>query len=350
MKLKNKVAMCIIVFVLCICIKNYNVNNSVKEKIVLTNTTQNKKVIVSGRAVGVKLKLNGVMVLNIMEVLNEDGYKEYPLKRSGIRVGDIITQFNDKKILSVHDLVSMVSKSKGKEFTLMLKRRGKKFRRKLKAVKSYEDNKYHLGIWVRDSIKGIGTVTFYDPSTGHFGALGHGILDLDTKEIFTSKGEILKSSILSIKKGRVGIPGELKGIVVSNDNNFGNIIKNTNDGIYGILKKDSMESLGNKTYEVCPKENITCGKASIITNVLGNRPQEYDINILKISKRNKKGMHIKITDKRLIKSTGGIVQGMSGCPILQNGKIVGAVTHVFVNDPTKGYGIFIENMLDNIAS
>lgn len=346
MKLRNKVVMCIIVLIFLVCIKNYNK----EEGIILVNTKQNKKVVVSGRAVGVKLKLNGVMVLNIMEVLNEEGYKEYPLRRSGIRVGDIITEFNNKKILNVDDLLSNISKSKGKEFSLTLKRRGRKFRKKLKAVKSYEDNNYHLGIWVRDSIKGIGTITFYDPSTGQFGALGHGITDLDTKEIFNSKGEILKSSILSIKKGRVGMPGELKGIIVSNDKNFGSIVKNTNDGIYGVLKKDSMEGLGEKVYEVLPKENIVCGKASILTNVVGNKPQEYDIKILKIFKGSKKGMHIKVTDKRLIKSTGGIVQGMSGCPILQNGKIVGAITHVFINDPTKGYGIFIENMLDKIAS
>lgn len=344
--MRNRIALVIFIVIFCIYAKNYNK----KENIILTNTLPKKKVVVSGEAVGVKLKLNGVMILNIMEVLNEEGEIEYPLKRSGIRVGDIITEFNNKKIRNVDDLLSSISKSKGKEFSLMLKRRGKKFKRKLKAIKSYEDNEYHLGIWVRDSIKGIGTVTFYDSSTGYFGALGHGITDLDTKEIFNSKGEILKSSILAVKKGKVGVPGELKGIFVSKDKNFGSILKNTNDGIYGVLKKESMKNLGKKEYEVAPKENIVCGKASIITNVLDNTAKEYDIKILKVHKSNKKGMHIKVTDKRLIKSTGGIVQGMSGCPILQNGKIIGAVTHVFVNDPTKGYGIFIENMLDKIAS
>ena len=308
------------------------------------NKLNDKKILVSGDAIGVKLKIDGVMVLGISDVLNEDGIKVYPLRKSGIRIGDIIVELNDTKITNVRDFLFYVRNTKGKEFKVLVKRKGKYFNTKLRAVKSYEDSKYHLGIWVRDSIKGIGTLTYYDPQTGYFGALGHGISDTDTKEIFNSKGEILKASILSIKHGKIGVPGELRGIFVLGEGKLGDILKNTNQGIYGILKKEKLKNIYGKMYEIAQKEDVMCGKASILTNVIGNKNAKYDIEILRISKN---GMNIRVTDKRLLKSTGGIVQGMSGCPILQNGKIIGAITHVFVNNPTKGDGIFIENMLRN---
>ena len=339
-----------IVVVMLLCLAGILVYNHKipSKKTILTNTLDNKKVVVSGNAVGVKLKLDGVMVLAISDVLDKDGYKQYPLRGSGIKLGDIITKFNNKRMDNVRDFVTSIRKSEGKDFMLTVKRKGRYFKTKLRAIKSYEDNEYHLGMWVRDSIAGIGTMTFYEPQTGHFGALGHGISDVDTKEIFNSKGEILKSSILAVKKGRVGYPGELKGIFVSGQGKLGDILKNSDEGIYGTLKKESMQSLGGKMYEIASKEVVKCGSASILTNVIDNENKEYDIEILKVYRNGKKGMNIKVLDERLIKTTGGIVQGMSGCPILQNGKIIGAVTHVFVSDPTKGYGIFIENMLDNI--
>lgn len=339
-----------VVLVILVCLTSifaYN-HKTPSEKTILTNTVNNKKVFASGNAVGVKLKLDGVMVLAISEVLDEDGYKQYPLRGSGIKLGDIIIKVNDKRIYNVKDFTSSVKYSRGKEFTATVKRKGRCFKTKLKAIKSYEDNEYHLGIWIRDSIAGIGTMTFYEPKTGHFGALGHGISDVDTKEIFNSRGEILRASILAVKRGRMGYPGELKGIFVSGQGKLGDILKNSDEGIYGILKKESMKSLGGREYEIAPKEAVKCGRASILTNVIDNENKEYDIEILRIYKNGKRGMNIRVLDQRLIKTTGGIVQGMSGCPILQNGKIIGAVTHVFVNDPTKGYGIFIENMLDNV--
>lgn len=329
--------------VLIFCFGIYkDINNGT----VVTNTVSNKKIAVSGDAIGVKLKLDGVMILEIGYVLNERGYKEYPLRRSGVRVGDIITEVNDRKVSDIIDFSNRIKDSKEKIFFFTINRRGKIIRRKVKAVRSYEDDKYHLGVWVRDSIKGIGTITFYDPSTRYFGALGHGITDMDTRQIFNSRGEILESSILAVRRGKIGVPGELKGIFILGSGKLGNILKNTQYGIYGVLKKDGEEKLNNKLYEIAPKEEITCGRASIITNVVDNKSSEYDIEIAKIYRNNKRGMNIRVVDPKLISTTGGIVQGMSGCPILQNGKIVGAVTHVFVNDPTRGYGIFIENMLE----
>lgn len=332
--------------IIIVCIFCISVYKDVSKGTVVTNTISNKKIAVSGDAIGVKLKLDGVMILEIGYVLNEQGYKEYPLRRSGIRVGDIITTVNGKRVFNVEDFSNRIKNSTDRIFFFTINRRGKIIKRKVKAVRSYEDNKYHLGVWVRDSIKGIGTITFYDPSTKYFGALGHGITDVDTRQIFNSRGEILESSILAVRRGKIGTPGELKGIFILGSGKIGNILKNTHNGIYGVLKKDGEKKLNNKLYEVASKEEIVCDRASIITNVIDNKSREYDIEIVKIYRNNKKGMNIRVVDPKLINTTGGIVQGMSGCPILQNGKIVGAVTHVFVNDPTKGYGIFIENMLE----
>ncbi|MBP5427087.1 MAG: SpoIVB peptidase [Clostridiales bacterium] len=336
----------ITILLVALIILSLSIYKENQQRTIFTNTLSDKKIAVSGDAIGVKLKLNGVMILEIGHVLNEKGHKEFPLRRSGIKVGDIVIGFNEKKVDNILDFLDNIKNSKGKKFCLTINRKGRSLKRKLKAVRSYEDNEYHLGVWVRDSIKGIGTITFYDPDTKYFGALGHGITDMDTRQIFNSKGEILESSILTVRRGKIGIPGELKGVFVSGSGKIGNILKNTHEGIYGILKQEGVLKLNNKLYEISPKENITCDKASIITNVVNNKSDEYDIEILKVYRNNKKGMNIRIVDPRLINTTGGIVQGMSGCPILQNGKIVGAVTHVFVNDPTRGYGIFIENMLN----
>ena len=335
---KKILSILIIIGILGVFIKT-NINQKVE-----INITNDKKILVSGDAIGVKLKIDGVMVLSISDVLDEDGNKVYPLRKSGIRLGDIIVKINDRKISNVREFVVAVRQTKGKEFDVLVKRKGKHFKTRLKAVKSYEDNQYHLGVWVRDSIKGIGTLTYYDPQTGYFGALGHGISDTDTKEIFNSKGEILKASIISVKHSKIGIPGELRGIFVSGRGKIGDILKNTNQGIYGVIKKEKLNGINVKMYELAPKDAIVCGNASILTNVVGNKNKKYDIEITKI---NRNGMQIRVVDKTLLSTTGGIVQGMSGCPILQNGKLIGAVTHVFVNNPTKGYAIFIENMLKN---
>ena len=219
-------------------------------------------------------------------------------------------------------------------------------------VKSSEDGKYHIGLWVRDSTAGIGTLTFYDADTGKFGALGHGITDIDTGTLMSVKsGEKLESDILGVKMSRSGVPGELKG-VFSEGRQLGTIESNTEVGIYGKLEKHAMQRMKGKMYPVGVRANIKEGPAVILSNIDGKKTEEYDIVIQKVSRQNlngSKGMIIKITDERLLSTTGGIVQGMSGSPVIQDGKIVGAVTHVLVNDPTRGYGIFIETMLMNAS-
>lgn len=209
-----------------------------------------------------------------------------------------------------------------------------------------------FGLWVRDGTAGVGTVTFYDPSTGSFAALGHGITDVDTGELLPiASGDLLRTTILSIKKGQRGNPGQLKG-TVANQTQVGNITKNTSFGIYGKMSNLSeLNTNPSEELEVALRDEVKQGPAKIRCALEDGKVQEYDIEIQKVSKNNttdNKSMVIKVTDERLIGITGGIVQGMSGSPIIQNRKFVGAVTHVLVNDPTKGYGVFADMMLKQI--
>jgi stage IV sporulation protein B len=214
-----------------------------------------------------------------------------------------------------------------------------------------DDKKYHIGLWVRDSTAGIGTLTFYDPKTSAFGALGHGITDIDTGLLMpVDSGEIIESSILGIKVGKSGVPGELKGVFIE-DMRLGTIENNSEFGIYGKLSDNAANKITGKLYPIGLRSEIKEGPAVILSNIDGKSIAEFEIEIQKVSRQNingSKGMIIKVTDQKLLEATGGIVQGMSGSPIIQNGKIIGAVTHVLVNDPTKGYGIFIEGMLKNL--
>ena len=313
------------------------------------DVVSNKSLIACGNTVGVKLRLEGILVIGISDV-QSNNKKIIPVKNTGIKPGNVITQINEKNVESIEELVSLVENNGGKPLRINYRAGNVIEETMVSPVKSSEDNKYHLGLWVRDSTAGIGTLTFYDEKTGRFGALGHGITDIDTGTLMSVKsGEILESSILGVKVGKSGMPGELKG-VFTEGTKLGTIQTNTEIGIYGKLDKLSSQRIDGKLYPVGVRADITEGPATILSNIDGKKIEEYDILIQKVSKQNlngSKGMIIKITDQRLLNTTGGIVQGMSGSPIIQNGKIVGAVTHVLVNDPTRGYGIFIEAMLRN---
>ena len=210
-----------------------------------------------------------------------------------------------------------------------------------------EENEYKLGLWVRDAATGVGTITYYDPQSKMFGALGHGILDVDTSKLIDiAKGEVITSRILSITKGEKGSPGEVQGSI-DNGKVIGEVYKNTNFGIYGKLTNTDILENG-KELEVMPRDEVKTGKATIICTLDDNKRAEYEIEIERVytaTNRSNKNMIIKVTDERLLEKTGGIIQGMSGSPIIQDGKFVGAVTHVMVNNPEKGYGIFADTML-----
>ncbi len=320
-------------------------------KTVNVDVVSKTDLVACGNTVGVKLKLDGILVIGISDVLADD-QKVIPVKNTGIRPGNIITRINDENVNSIEDLVDVIDSNGGKPLKINYKSGNEIQEAMVSPVKSSEDNKYHIGLWVRDSTAGIGTLTFYDSKTGRFGALGHGITDVDTGTLMSVKsGEILESSILGVKMGKSGIPGELKGIFTEGTK-LGTIQTNTEIGIYGKLDKLAAQRIDGKLYPVGVRADITEGPATILSNIDGKKIEEYCIIIQRVSRQNlngSKGMIIKITDERLLSATGGIVQGMSGSPIIQNGRIVGAVTHVLVNDPTRGYGIFIEAMLRNTS-
>ncbi len=310
--------------------------NSVAENEVCVYTDlKSKKFIPSGQAVAMKLKTSGVLVVGVK---NDD---ELPAKKAGIKNGDIITMVNDTKVLNSAHFEEIIKAAGNNEITLHLKRDNKLYKTNITPQKIGEA--FEIGLWLRDSAAGIGTVSFYSGDKKHFFALGHPIADSDTQKNFpVREGKLELVDIHGAKKGKKNSPGELIGTM--SDYEIGTILTNNDCGISGEIKDKGL--ILEEAMEILPKEKVCTGKAHILTTVSDCGVEKFEISILKILDNNKnKDFIIKITDKKLIEKTGGIVQGMSGSPIIQNDKIVGAVTHVFVNDPTRGYGIFIENML-----
>ena len=319
-------------------------NFSLKD--VTVNVIPNTVVIPGGEAIGLRLYTSGVLVVGMSEIVGTDNKSYSPYKDSGLQEGDMIVKIDDKAITCTSDLITKVNECNGNSVEITYVRDGNNYITEIKPTKT-EENEYKLGLWVRDAAAGVGTITYYDPESQMFGALGHGILDIDTDQLIDiAKGEVITSKILSIVKGEKGKPGEVQGSI-DNGKVIGEVYKNTNFGIYGKLTDVSLIE-GGKTLEVMPRDEVKLGKATIICTLDDNKREEYEIEIEKLytsTNRNNKNMIIKVTDERLLEKTGGIIQGMSGSPILQDGKFVGAVTHVMVNNPEKGYGIFADAML-----
>lgn len=319
-------------------------NFSLKD--VTVNVIPNTVVIPGGEAIGLRLYTSGVLVVGMSEIVGTDNKSYSPYKDSGLQEGDMIVKIDDKAITCTSDLITKVNECNGNSVEITYVRDGNNYITEIKPTKT-EENEYKLGLWVRDAAAGVGTITYYDPESQMFGALGHGILDIDTDQLIDiAKGEVITSKILSIVKGEKGKPGEVQGSI-DNGKVIGEVYKNTNFGIYGKLTDVSLIE-GGKTLEVMPRDEVKLGKATIICTLDNNKREEYEIEIEKLytsTNRNNKNMIIKVTDERLLEKTGGIIQGMSGSPILQDGKFVGAVTHVMVNNPEKGYGIFADTML-----
>ncbi len=293
-----------------------------------------------GTPFGIKLLMDGVMVVKLSE-------NDCPAKESGIKTGDIIRLINNLPVSSNSDIQRIISGSGGQKLKISVNRSGKEFITYLTPVWSSEKKCYIGGMWVRDSTAGIGTMTFIDKSSGMFAGLGHPVCDSDTGEIVpVSSGKAVPVEITGTVKGRNGVPGELDGCFVSGES-IGELEINNRCGIFGKISQQTAESYQGQDYKMGFKQDIETGKAYILCTTEGNTPESYEIDIESINysgENSTRNMIIKITDKRLIEKTGGIVQGMSGSPIIQNDKIIGAVTHVFISDPTRGYGIFAENM------
>ena len=317
--------------------------NIVPIKTVNVDVVSDTMLIPCGTPFGIKMFTNGVVIVGVADIQTDSGNVN-PAAVAGVKVGDVITAVNGQKVYTNAEIADLVSNGKGSPLQLSVRRNNLIFSTTLQPVKSETDTTYKAGLWVRDSTAGIGTLTFYNPTTKCFGGLGHGVCDTDTNELMPLlNGEIVPVTINGITKGQKGCPGELRGYF-STDTAMGSLDANVSAGVYGTLNSAPK----GKALEVGMKQEVKTGAAQILATIDENGPQYYNIEIEKIDYRENvecKNMVLHITDQKLLDETGGIVQGMSGCPIIQNNKIVGAVTHVFVNDPTRGYGIFAENML-----
>ncbi|OPJ63192.1 SpoIVB peptidase [Clostridium oryzae] len=302
-----------------------------------------------GNNIGVKLETKGVEVVALSQIKCKNGEVISPAAKSGIMVGDNIIKIDNKEIKNAEMLSQHIDESQGQKVQMEIERKNERIILEAKPVKSEDSDRYKIGLWVRDSTAGVGTLTFYDEKTRIFGALGHPVTDVDTGKIINiSEGQVINSSIISIRKGVKGSPGELKGIFINEDNKVGTVYRNTECGIFGKADNRILKAKNIKPIKIALRNEIKTGKASIITTIDESGPKKYDIIIEKLLKQNNPGpksMVIKITDPALLKKTGGIVQGMSGSPIIQNNKLVGAVTHVLIDKPNIGYGIYIEWMI-----
>ena len=297
-----------------------------------------RTVIPLGQAVGIKLFADGVLVVALA-----DG--PTPARACGLRQGDIITAMDGATVGSTEQVQDLLADTAGAPIVLSVRRGADALA--LTACARENNGVWQLGAWIRDSMAGIGTLTYYDPATGQYGALGHGITDVDTAQLMPlASGAIMETTVKAVKKGAKGDPGELKGdFDLTRDS--GTLYANTECGIFGKLSAEDAAKITGAALPIAKKDEIKTGKATILATVSGNETREYDIEIEKIyspsgSTRN---LLLRVTDEELLAQTGGVVQGMSGSAILQDGKIIGAVTHVLLDDPSRGYGIFIENML-----
>lgn len=324
---------------------NFSLNlfNLIPLKNIDVNVIPKTTVVPMGNVIGMKLYTAGVLVVGMSEI---EGKKPY--ENSGIKEGDRIVQINQNQIDNTDDLMEAVNQSNGNKISVQYVRDEKTITTSIKPVKN-SSNEYKIGLWVRDAAAGVGTLTFYEPASGMFATLGHGIMDIDTSDLIKiANGELVTTNILSITKGTKGNPGEIRGTIEAG-HTIGNISKNTKFGVFGTINKTPYLTVSDENaMQVALREEIKTDKAQIICELENGKKEYYDIEIQKVfvnNNKDNKSMLIKITDLKLLKKTGGIIQGMSGAPIIQNGKFVGAVTHVLVNDPTIGYGVFADIML-----
>ena len=312
-----------------------------------------RKVVVGGDTVGIRLYSKGVLVIGESPVQGMDGIYYEPYKNSSIKKGAKILKMNNEKVETILELVETVANIEdNKKAIVQYEQDGQIHEEEMNPITCFDDGRKKLGLWVRDGAMGVGTLTFYDKQTGKIGALGHGISDMDLKELIdVDEGFLNLANIISVKKGLKNEPGEIRGML-NERVEIGKITLNNECGIYGEYDKECDLLNNRKEVFVASKNEIETGPATIYCSIDGDgMPKEYNINVVKKSDLigiKSKGMIIEVTDEELLKKTGGIIQGMSGSPILQNGKFIGAVTHVYVNDPTRGYAIFAESMLEQL--
>ncbi|MCI8284422.1 MAG: SpoIVB peptidase [Firmicutes bacterium] len=305
-------------------------------------------VIPGGQSIGVKLDVEDVLVVGLEEIETEEGEKINPGLKAGLQIGDIIIAIDGIEVHSADDVKSIIENTDKNKVNLKIGRKDELIYIDIIPVRSADDGLYKLGLWVKEKTAGIGTLTFYSPTDGTFAALGHGITDVETGSVLkVSEGQLLDARILSLKEGKKGSPGELRGIFYEADEPLGRLVSNTQNGIFGIAYKQLVNNRFAQPVEVAESSEVEKGPAYIYTTLSNDKVEKFDIEIEKISNDDdsNKNMIIHVTDDSLLSASGGIIQGMSGSPIIQNDKLVGAVTHVLVNNPERGYGIFAETML-----
>ena len=340
---------------------NYNVSNlevnmfgSIPLKDVKVTVIDDIEVVPIGKIIGLKLYTNGVLVVGMSEIEDCNNNLIKPYQNTDIKEGDTILKINENEIQDIDVLKEVVNKSEGENLKLTILRDGSILTSNITPVKT-DDKEYKLGLWVKDAATGVGTMTYYEPNSKSFAVLGHGITDSDTNNLINiESGELVTSKVISIKKGEIENPGEIKGTIL-NQQTIGRVSKNTQFGIYGTL--DNLTSLNidtSKKMKVALRDEIKIGEAKIICSLdNSNKTKEYSIEIEKIyydNDYNNKSMLIRVTDPELIDKTGGIIRGLSGAPIIQNGKFIGAVTNVLVSNPEIGYAIFGDLMVKEMTN
>ena len=308
-----------------------------------------KRLIPGGMALGVAMRTAGVLIVGVSEAA--EGVS--PARDAGLQAGDVIRSIDGTEITTAEALTELLNKSGGKQVMIAYQRGGEERTALLTPYRS-ENGAVRLGAWVRDSTAGVGTLSFYDPDTGKYAALGHAITDGDTGSVLSvSEGQVLRANIVAVQKGASGAPGELKGSFLREGEVLGDIRRNSILGIYGALDEAAVNPLYPDGLPIGLRSGVHTGKATILSSVDGAGVQEYAVEITRVNQQSvpaPKSMVIRVTDERLLEKTGGIVQGMSGSPIIQDGRIIGAVTHVFVSDPTQGYGLYVDWMLQEAGA
>lgn len=312
-----------------------------------------RRLIPGGHSIGVLLQSKGIMVVGFASIqLNEDD-KSYPAKDAGIEIGDLILKINGEKINNENELAQIIDEKTDNTLNIEIKRADKYYNVAVKTKYCSETQRNRIGLYIRDGVSGVGTLSFWDPVSKEYAALGHIIMDSDTRQgIEVENGVILSALVKNIRPGRPGRPGEKIGVFNQDGKIKGNIIKNSFYGIYGSTENEVVNPLEKYTMEVAYAHQVKIGKAEIFTVVHGDTIERFEVQIENLypDRENGKGMVIKVTDPRLLSISGGIIQGMSGSPIIQDEKLIGAVTHVFLNDPTRGYGIFMDYMLGELSN
>ncbi len=339
--------------------ENYNVSNMefklfgmLPLKTVNVTRIEDIEVVPVGKIIGLKLYTDGVLVVGKSEIEDKQNNMIKPYENTEIAEGDTIVSINNEKVESIETLKRIVNNSKGRNLDITLLRNGTTFTSSIKPIES-KNNEYKLGLWVKDAATGVGTMTFYEPVSKSFAVLGHGITDSDTDTLINiDYGELVTSKVISIQKGKTESPGEIKGTIL-NQQKIGTVNKNTQFGIYGNLENlTSLNIDTSNSIKVASRDEIALGEAKILCSLdSNNKAKEYSIEIEKIyfdNDYNNKSMLIRITDEELIEKTGGIIRGLSGAPIIQNGKFIGAITNVLVSNPEVGYGIFADLMIKEL--